>query len=233
MFSTAKTLIVVYKDEMLVNQIKKLVQSRDDTDENSVVGTKDSSINIVSWNEKVWLGNKEAGNIKDKVLFLDSIKGTDKLIPVIDVKFDDCGVRFGWAGNQAILYVDPRALSKREDYLVFLEKLSALPVPDIIKNGNKPKAGVKESDQQKNETQTVPSEDTAKEPAKKKGVLEKAKEAVESGAGFIGDKFKAFGDGAAVLAEDVFRDKTMVRKQMLFYGTVNLYNECLESFMNM
>lgn len=70
MFGMPKTLIVVYKDEMLMNQLKKLVETNDD------------SINIVSWTEKVWLGNKKAGNIKDKVLFLGEIKGTDKLIPV-------------------------------------------------------------------------------------------------------------------------------------------------------
>ena len=46
------------------------------------MSTTDDSINIVSWTEKVWLGNKKAGNIKDKVLFLGEIKGTDKLIPV-------------------------------------------------------------------------------------------------------------------------------------------------------
>lgn len=97
MFEMSKTLIVVYRDEMLVNQLKKMIEKKNDIAEETVVGTKDGFINIVSWREKVWISNKQAGNIKDKVLFLDDIKGTDKLIPVIDVKFDDCGVRFGWA----------------------------------------------------------------------------------------------------------------------------------------
>ena len=61
-----------------------MVETHDDS-ENGVVGTKDDSINIVSWTEKVWLGNKKAGNIQGKILFLGEIKGTDKLIPVIDV----------------------------------------------------------------------------------------------------------------------------------------------------
>ncbi|MBQ8984115.1 MAG: hypothetical protein IJ079_11080 [Lachnospiraceae bacterium] len=67
-----------------MNQLKKMVETHDDS-ENGVVGTKDDSINIVSWTEKVWLGNKKAGNIQGKILFLGEIKGTDKLIPVIDV----------------------------------------------------------------------------------------------------------------------------------------------------
>lgn len=48
-----KTLIVVYKDEMLMNQLKKLVETNDDSESGDIVGTTDDSINIVSWTEKV------------------------------------------------------------------------------------------------------------------------------------------------------------------------------------
>ena len=60
MFEIKKTLIVVYKDELLMNQLKKMIETHDDR-EDSVVGTRDDSINVVSWTEKVWLGNKKAG----------------------------------------------------------------------------------------------------------------------------------------------------------------------------
>ena len=60
MFEKKKTLIVVYKDELLMNQLKKMVETHDDNDE-GIVGTRDDSINIISWTEKVWNGNKEAG----------------------------------------------------------------------------------------------------------------------------------------------------------------------------
>lgn len=132
MFEAKKTLIVVYKDELLMNQLKKMVETHDDN-EHGAIGTRDDSINIVSWTEKVWLGNKKAGNIQGKILFLGEIKGTDKLIPVIDVKFDECGVKFGWAGNQAVVYADSKVLTTRKDYDAFLEKLSALPVPSFLK----------------------------------------------------------------------------------------------------
>ena len=104
MFYDTKTLIVVYKDEMLVNQLKKLVETNDDTQEGAVVGTRDDSIKIVSWTEKIWLNNKKAGNIDSKVLFLGDIKGVDKLIPVLDLKFDSYGVKYGWAGDQAAVW---------------------------------------------------------------------------------------------------------------------------------
>ena len=50
------------------------------------------------------------------------------------MKFDECGVRFGWAGNQAVVYADTKVLTTREDYDAFLEKLSALPVPEFLKD---------------------------------------------------------------------------------------------------
>ena len=132
-YSEPTTLIVVYKDELLVNQIKKLVETKDDTDSDTAVGTKDGSVSIVSWTEKVWLEQKKAGNINNKVLFLGNIKGTDKLTPVLDVKFDEFGVKYGWAGTQAVLFVDPQVIAKKEDYDAFLQKLNSLPVPEKLK----------------------------------------------------------------------------------------------------
>ena len=132
-FTEPTTLIVVYKDELLVNQLKKLVETKDDADEETAVGTKDGSVNIVSWSEKVWLEQKKAGNINNKVLFLGDIKGTDKLTPILDIQFDEYGVKYGWAGSQAAVFVDPKAISKKEDYAAFLEKLNALPVPEKLK----------------------------------------------------------------------------------------------------
>lgn len=139
MFGMAKTLIVVYKDEMLINQLKKMVETNDDIGETQVVGTRDNSINIVAWTEKVWLSNKKAGNIKDKVLFLGDIKGSDALIPVVNVKFNDCGVKYGWAGNQAAIFLDWDNI--KESYPLLIKKLSKLPVPEIIKQPVNTKLG--------------------------------------------------------------------------------------------
>lgn len=190
MFKTKKTLIVIYKDELLINQLKKLVESHDDTEQN-VVGTRDDSISIVYWTEKVWLANKKAGNIQGKILFLGDITGTDKLIPVVDVFFDEFGVRYGWAGNQAVVFVDPKVLKNRKDYDSFLEKLSLLPVPVFLK-------------------------ETTSQKAKPNGV---------NALGKVGTKI-------AVKSEELFRNKTMMKRQMLFYGVVKLYSDGLEKFMN-
>ncbi len=236
MFETKKTLIVVYKDELLMNQLKKMVETHDDND-NSVVGTRDDSINIVSWTEKVWMGNKKAGNISGKILFLGDVKGTDKLIPVIDVKFDDSGVKYGWAGNQAVLYVDPKALTNREGYDAFLKKLADLPVPDFLKTlkENITSTGTDEETVEEVVEETVeeavaePSDPDSKEKKHNPlAIFTATKKALKNSADAIGK----MGSQVAAKSEELFRDKNLMKRQMLFYGVVHLYNDGLERFMN-
>lgn len=228
MFETKKTLIVVYKDELLMNQLKKMVETHDDNDE-SVVGTRDDSINIVSWTEKVWNGNKKAGNIQGKILFLGDIKGTDKLIPVLDVKFDDCGVKYGWAGNQAVLFVDPKTLTDRKAYDEFLQKLSKLPVPSFLKRmKDNVVATGSDSESESVEDIEVLSEDGKVVKPKVPKFIKAAQKAIEIGAGAVGK----VGNQVAARSEELFRNKNLVKRQMLFYGVIHLYNDGLEKFMN-
>lgn len=242
MFETKKTLIVVYKDELLINQLRKMVEAHDDDAEKGVVGTKDDSINIVAWTEKVWLGNKKAGNLQGKILFLDEIKDTDKLIPVIDEKFNKYGVKFGWAGNQAILYVSPKELADRTKYDAFLQELSALTPPEILKPSKDNKAAAEfsyvstEADDASadegimviagDESGDIPSPDTEKH--KKPKIFRAVQKAFSSGADVIG---KA-GSQVAVKSEEMFRNRSLMKRQMLFYGVVELYQHGLEEFMN-
>lgn len=48
MSGMAKALVVVYKDEMLVNQLKKLVETNDDAEGEQIVGTRDDSISAAA-----------------------------------------------------------------------------------------------------------------------------------------------------------------------------------------
>ena len=201
-YTEPQTLVVVCKDEMLVNQLRKLVETKDDTGEESVIGTRDGSVKIVAWTEKVWLDQKKAGNIDSKVLLVGDIKGVDKLITVLDIRFEECGVKYGWAGNQAVIAIDPKALKKEEDYNAFLEKLNALPVPEIIKK--KPQAAPKEN---------------------------AAKAGAAVGIAAVFGMIAGLGAAGAELAMSVFSNKTAVKQQMLFYGVLNLYNNHLEEFM--
>ena len=91
MFGNEETLIVVYKDEMVLNQFKKLAESRNRDQEYLA---NHPELNIIAWNEKTWLNNKKAGNIRGKILYLGQLKGTKELIPVIDIKFQICFSKF-------------------------------------------------------------------------------------------------------------------------------------------
>ena len=220
MFEIKKTLIVVYKDEMLINQLRKLVESKQ---------PKDDSINIVSWTEKIWAANKKAGNIKDKVLFLGDIKGTDKLNPVIDVKFSNYGVTFGWAGNQAVIYTDIEAISDKVVYRAFLEELSLLNVPTIIKRSNNQKDSEGNDQLEEDTTKDEDYNDVVKDETIKKipVFLSKAKEVIELSVVAV----EKVGSKASVKIEDVFRDKKLITQQMLFYGVEHFYKDGLEEFM--
>ena len=229
MFETKKTLIVVYKDELLMNQLKKMVETHDDNDE-SIVGTRDDSINIVSWTEKVWNGNKKAGNIQGKILFLGDIKGTDKLIPVLDIKFDDCGVKYGWAGNQAVLFVDPKVLTDRKAYDEFLQKLSTLPVPNFLKimKENVINTGTDSESESAEDIEGLTEDGKVVKPKVPK-FIKAAQRAIESGAEAVGK----LGNQVAAKSEEMFRNKNLMKRQMLFYGVIHLYNDGLEKFMNL
>ena len=222
MYYEPKTLIVVYKDEMLANQMKKLIETKDDTDD-GLTGTRDSSINVVTWTEKIWLANKKAGNITSKVLFLGGIKGVDSLIPVVDVKFEKHGVRYGWAGNQAVIYADPGEIKTIDSYYAFYNELKSMPVPQAIKDASKPKtAPVKEQ----------PQEEAQQETEEKKGFFAKGKDLLKKVEDTIVDGMVDIAEKASIFTEENFRNKKAVERQMLFYGVINMYNEGLETFMN-
>lgn len=141
MFNEPKPLLVVYKDkdEMILNQLKALVETKDDNVDGTVVGTEDGTVKIVAWNEKTWIQNKKAGNtgdLADKILFIGDIKGTDKLEPILNIKFDEHGVRYGIAGNQALLLVDIKKLMNPKNYNDFLDDLKNITNLAIAEKGN-------------------------------------------------------------------------------------------------
>lgn len=240
MFFEPETLIVVYKDEMLANQLKKLVETKDDN-EGVVKGTKDGSVNIITWTEKVWLANKKAGNITSKVLFLGDIKGTETLIPVLDVKFEKYGVRFGWAGNQAVLFVNPNEAKSIEEYYAFYTELTSLPVPQLIKDVVKPKLKKKEliKEETVSETDTVESNENSvmlKEDGKDNkfvDILQKGKNFALKAGNAIGDVVSEVDAKRVVFAEENLKNKSAIMRQQLFYGVIKLYEDGLEEFINL
>lgn len=119
MFNEKKKLMVVYekKDEMPFNYLKKLIETDDDDKENNIiVGSEDGSISVIGWTEKVYRDNKEKGNISNKIIFLDDVKGVKKITPIMDKKFDKFGISYGFAGNQAVISIDESAVKDKKVY---------------------------------------------------------------------------------------------------------------------
>ena len=231
MFNETKSLIVVYKDEMLLNELRKLVETKDDTAE-AVVGVKDGSVKIVSWNEKMWLGQKKNGTINNKVLFIGDIKNTDQLIPILDVKFDKYGVMYGRAGNQAVLTCDPKKLGSTE-YQEFLKEIDNLDIPEAIKKANRiEEADENEEIKEEEESSVEAVEEQAEEGKKVPAFLKNMKKVAEVGAGKLGEAFEVASKNTEEFKRNITKDRAAMKRQLLFYGIINLYNNDLEKFLN-
>ena len=199
MFNEPKPLLVIYKekDEMILNHLKKHV----DTNESRTT----EAVKVVSWDERLWLQNKKAGNtgdLADKILFIGDIKGTDNLAPVISIKFEKHGVSYGFAGNQALLTVDCKQLSKKANYEAFLKELSDISNLAIVKQDKK---------------------------MRMKNVKQWLKFGVVAVIAIMNFLLGVLASG--IIFIDIFADKKLVRKQMLIYGVTQLYLNDLDNFM--
>lgn len=159
--------------------------------------------------------------------FLGDIKGVDKLIPVIDVKFDKHGVHYGWAGNQAVIYVSPSEIRSIENYCAFHAELEKLPAPQMVKDAIKPKTAMKSEIESTKKTQV--EENVIDQ--KKKVFLQKGKNIVKKVNHTIGDVVADISERAIVFSEENFRNKKEMERQMLFFGVISFYNAGLWTFM--
>lgn len=207
MFEEPRNLIVVYKekDEIPLNQLKKMVDTKDDDAEiGKIIGTEDGTVKIVAWSEKTWLDNKKAGNtgdLDDHILFLGDIKGVDKLIPTLDIKFDEYGVSYGVSGKQAAIMIDPKPLLKKETYDKFVESLKQVCNATTVEE----KRSFDFNDKNKN-----------------------IKNGVKLAAFAV--LFGAIG-AIATVTSYAFNDFKIVRNQQLLYAVANLYQNDLDAFM--
>lgn len=125
-------IIVVYKGigKIAADQLKKLVSQKDDSAD-QIYGTEDGTVEVIAMEEKVYLDNSRTTPFNDPVLFIDDVKGSKDIIPIARPKPYGYGVTCGFAGPQAVLTVNPKALSNPDEYNAFLEKLNALTFQQI------------------------------------------------------------------------------------------------------
>ena len=231
MFGAPESLIVVYKDKMLANQLKKLIQQKDDKTD-GVIGTPDDSFEVVTWDEKTWLANEKKVNITSKVLLLGNIKGTDQLIPVLDEMYNEFGIHYGWAGKQAVIYAEPKEIKALDKYLEFYNELMKSEVPQAIKDLITLKSL---SDEEQDITESIVDEPVIEDkPIKeeKSKFFKKGKAFMKTAQSQIKKSFNETSKKVQDFSEENFKNKKHMEQQMLFYGVIKLYYEGLESFMN-
>lgn len=136
-------LAIVCKDDLLFEQIDKLVSAEDDKDESNVVGTKDGTVRIIRWSEDKWAHKHAAGTINNKVLIIGKTKDADCMLSKSETKFSEYGVSYGWNGNIAVVYADTAAVRDKKTYAEFLSKLDEMEIPDKYKKDFKFKINIK------------------------------------------------------------------------------------------
>lgn len=137
-----RNLVVVCKDDLIVAQLKKLVETNDDK-EGSIVGTEDGTVRIIRWDEDKWAYRYSKNNIKEKVLVIGDVKEAKNQVAVMEPVLDEFGAKYGWIGNVAYISANRLALKNKETYSEFVEKMEELQIPEYIKQDRTFKLNVK------------------------------------------------------------------------------------------
>ena len=110
-----KKLIIVSgeKEIAYAELLSSLISLKDDNlNKNQIVGIMDSSVEAVVWTEKVYNDNKIQLSSNAKVIFVGKTKATEPFI--VSIRFnknlDKYGVKLGWLGSKAIVYIEPGKL---------------------------------------------------------------------------------------------------------------------------
>lgn len=102
-----KKLIIVTdeKNKPYANYLMALISAKDDKGD-EVVGIADGSVEAVVWSEKNYADNEPTLSSNAHVLFLGDTKLSKSQRGGLNVKFDDFGLKYGWLGKRAVMYVD-------------------------------------------------------------------------------------------------------------------------------
>lgn len=116
-----KKLIIVTdeKNKPYANYLMALISAKDDK-EGEVVGIADGSVEAVVWSEKNFADNEPTLSSSAHILFLGDTKLSKVQRGGLSVKFDDFGLKYGWLGKRAVMYVD-RVITNVVEYNRFYD----------------------------------------------------------------------------------------------------------------
>ena len=120
----AKTELMIVCDEKLMeyaNYLMALIGQNDDVD-GEVVGTKDGMVTAAIYTPKNYKDTLPKITSNTHILFIGSFKEAKEQGKNVDFKLDKYGMRYGWLGKRAVMYVDDKMLSMR-NFLISAENI--------------------------------------------------------------------------------------------------------------
>lgn len=130
------TLIIVCKNKLLSTEMDKLIQAKDDIDDEAIVGVKDGTVHTIIWNESAWEAFRDKLTNDIKVVIIGKIKNTVPLTAE-KIRFNQYGVQYGWNNNIAMIEADPKSLSGSKQYNELLSIINDMQVSDKLKKNAK------------------------------------------------------------------------------------------------
>lgn len=96
--------------------------------------SQDGQYDAALWNQKHFRANEPKLSIRQKLIFLGEFEESKNMIPNIKWEYEQFGMKYGWLGNKAVVYVDKEPMTK-EEYVSFIELIKGR-VEDLKKYEN-------------------------------------------------------------------------------------------------
>ena len=96
--------------------------------------SQDGQYDVALWNQKHFKDNEPTIPGRQKLIFLGEDEESKNMIPNIKWEYDQFGMKYGWLGNKAVVYVDKEPMTK-EEYVSFIELIKGR-VEDLKKYEN-------------------------------------------------------------------------------------------------
>ncbi|WP_321974175.1 hypothetical protein [Paratractidigestivibacter sp.] len=168
-----KKLTIVCDDskKSYCHYLSQLISSRDDVDD-KVVGTEDGTVEAAIWDEKEYKQNLARLSSAGFVVFVGDGEVARGVRQNMAIKFDKCGIQYGWLGTQAFLRVDAAVdPHDYDDFKALCERVGQSPDEELKRLLTAP---------------SLPSAERQNELAKgSKDPLEAAKAAASDALGFL------------------------------------------------
>ncbi len=115
------SLMIVYdvKTREYANYLMALIGQNDDKD-GKVIGTKDGSISAVMYTPKQYKDTLPKITSNTNILFMGNFKEANEQRKNVNIMFNKYGMKYGWLGKRAVMYVED-SLLKKDEYKDFLE----------------------------------------------------------------------------------------------------------------